>query len=163
MKTHKNQILTTSVHVADKETDIKDLTIGRGDSNNQTNANNPTESNGQSSNPESNASNTDSSDSNSSSDNSGDDAGIDIDWNTDIPTDLAVDTSWDDVYQANSFTNTGLARNDQDDYDDEGRRGNTESLNDHLLWQLNLTQMSDRDLLIAESIIDAVGPSGMLE
>ena len=125
------------------------------------NANNPAESNSQSSNPESSASTADN-DSNSNNDRDSDETGIDSDWNTDIPTDLAVDTSWDDVYQANSFTNTGLARNDQDDYDDEGRRGNTESLSDHLLWQLNLTQMSDRDLLIAEAIIDAVGPSGML-
>lgn len=85
------------------------------------------------------------------------------DWSNDIPTDLAVDTSWDDVYQANSFSNTGLARNDQEDYDLESRRGGTESLGDHLFWQLNLTPMSDRDLLIAEAIIDAVADSGMLE
>ncbi|WP_096085256.1 RNA polymerase factor sigma-54 [Agaribacterium haliotis] len=84
------------------------------------------------------------------------------DWSEDIPSDLAVDTSWDDVFQANSFSNTGLARNDQEDYDFDSRRGSTESLSDHLLWQLNLTPMSERDLRIAEAIIDAVGPSGML-
>ncbi len=83
-------------------------------------------------------------------------------WNDDIPTDLAVDTSWDDVYQANSFSNTGLARQEDDEFDYDSRRTATEDLNDHLIWQLNLTPMSDRDLLIAEAIIDAVLPSGML-
>lgn len=86
----------------------------------------------------------------------------DGDWNDDIPTELAVDTSWDDVYQSNSFTNTGLAKGDSDDYDFESRRGNTEDLADHLLWQLNLTTMSERDELIAHAIVDAVNPTGML-
>lgn len=85
----------------------------------------------------------------------------DSDWSDDIPTDLAVDTSWDDVYQS-APTNTGLSRPDNDDFDYDSRRGTTESLQDHLSWQLNLTPMSALDKLIAEAIIDAVEPSGML-
>ncbi len=87
---------------------------------------------------------------------------LDNNWSDDIPTDLAVDTSWDDVYQANSFSNTGLAKSDNEDFDFDSRRAVTESLTDHLIWQLNLTPMSDRDLHIAEAIIDAVTPNGML-
>jgi RNA polymerase sigma-54 factor len=46
--------------------------------------------------------------------------------------------------------------------DFESRRGTSESLQDYLSWQLNLTPMSDLDRHVAEAIIDAVGPSGML-
>lgn len=84
-------------------------------------------------------------------------------WSENIPTDLAVDTSWDDVYQASSYTSgSGVAKGENDEFDFESRRGVTEDLSDHLIWQLNLTPMSERDLLIAESIIDAVSPGGML-
>ncbi len=88
-------------------------------------------------------------------------ADVEADWNTDIPSDLAVDTSWDDIYQSAS-SGTGLSRPDSDDMDFESRRGTSESLQDYLSWQLNLTPMSDRDRLVAEAIIDGVGPSGML-
>lgn len=85
----------------------------------------------------------------------------DIEWNQDIPADLAVDTSWDDIYQS-APSGTGLSRPDNDDLDFESRRGTSESLQDYLEWQLNLTPMSDLDKYIAESIIDCVNPSGML-
>lgn len=83
-------------------------------------------------------------------------------WSEDhIPSELAVDTDWDDVYQTSSAP-TGLSRSDSDDYDFESRRASTDTLQDHLTWQLNLTPMSALDTLIAEAIIDAVQPNGML-
>jgi RNA polymerase sigma-54 factor len=85
----------------------------------------------------------------------------DGEWSNEIPTELAVDTSWDDVYQS-APTGTGLSRPDSDDMDFESRRGTSESLQDYLSWQLNLTPMSDLDRYVAEAIIDAVGQSGML-
>ncbi len=88
-------------------------------------------------------------------------SGTDSDWSENIPTDLAVDTSWDDVYQSSS-SGTGLSRPENEDYDYDSRRGSSETLQDHLHWQLNLTPMSEMDQLIAENIIDAVEPSGML-
>lgn len=82
------------------------------------------------------------------------------DWSDSIPSDLPVDTSWDDVYQASS---SGSSSNyDNEDSDFESRRAATDSLYDHLMWQLNLTPMSDRDRILAMAIIDAVEPSGML-
>lgn len=81
-------------------------------------------------------------------------------WNEAIPADLPVDTSWDDVYQTNQ--SSGATNYDNEDGDFESRRAATDSLYDHLMWQLNLTPMSDRDRIIAMSIIDAVEPSGML-
>jgi RNA polymerase sigma-54 factor len=38
----------------------------------------------------------------------------------------------------------------------------TEGLQDHLLWQLNLTPMSDRDRAIGMALIDAIGEDGYL-
>ncbi len=85
----------------------------------------------------------------------------DGEWSSEIPTELAVDTSWDDVYQS-APTGTGLSRPENEDMDFESRRGTSESLQDYLSWQLNLTPMSDLDRYVAEAIIDAVGSSGML-
>lgn len=83
------------------------------------------------------------------------------DWGDTIPEDLPVDTSWDDVYQS-APSGSGLAAQDGDDNDYETRRGSDESLHQHLMWQLNLTPMSDRDQVIAMAIIDAIEDSGML-
>lgn len=86
----------------------------------------------------------------------------DGEWNIDnIPSELAVDTHWDDVYQSSTPTGS-MARGDGDDMDFEARRTTADTLQDHLQWQLNLTPMSEQDALIAEAIIDAVQPSGML-
>src|SRR5690606_32209367 len=82
------------------------------------------------------------------------------DWSDSIPTDLPVDTSWDDVYQASSSSSSSNYDNEDNDF--ESRRAATDSLYDHLMWQLNLTPMSDRDRVVAMTIIDAVEPSGML-
>ncbi len=86
-------------------------------------------------------------------------AEADGDWNEAIPNELPVDTSWDDVYQASSSSSSNY---DGEDSDFESRRAATDSLFDHLMWQLNLTPMSDRDRIIAMAIIDAVEPSGIL-
>lgn len=82
-------------------------------------------------------------------------------WDSDIPNDLPVDTSWDDIYQPTS-TPSSSASSENDDFDFESRRTSTESLFDHLMWQLNLTPMSDRDRVIAMAIVDAVEPGGIL-
>lgn len=81
-------------------------------------------------------------------------------WNEAIPSELPVDTSWDDVYQAAASSSS--SNYDNEDGDFESRRAVTESIFDHLTWQLNLTPMSDRDRIVAMAIIDAVEPSGML-
>ncbi len=81
------------------------------------------------------------------------------DWQENIPEDLPVDTHWDDIYQGSGSGNVGPERDDS--YFDS-QIDNTETLQEHLLWQLNLTPMSDRDRMIAMAIIDAVEPSGLL-
>ncbi len=82
------------------------------------------------------------------------------DWNDSIPNDLPVDTAWDDVYQSSPAP--AYNASDDDDYDFESRNSKGETLQDHLLWQLNLTPMSDVDRVIAIAVIDAVGADGYL-
>jgi RNA polymerase sigma-54 factor len=86
-------------------------------------------------------------------------ANTDSDWSQEIPNDLPVDTSWDDVYQSSNVP-TGPASDDEQSF--ESRRGTTENLQDHLLWQLNLTPFSEQDYVIALTIIDDIQPSGLL-
>ena len=81
----------------------------------------------------------------------------------DIPADLPVDVSWDDVYQTAAPTEAALGRGADADDGFEERNGTGESLASHLLWQLNLTSMSDRDRLAALAVIDSIDDDGMLK
>lgn len=81
------------------------------------------------------------------------------DFAQDIPVDLPVDSQWDDIYQPQAVP-AGMPEGDDIDFD--SRNAPTETLQDHLRWQLNLTPMSDTDRIIALSVIDAVLPSGFL-
>ncbi|HBC34802.1 MAG TPA: RNA polymerase factor sigma-54, partial [Marinobacter adhaerens] len=77
-----------------------------------------------------------------------------------IPDDLPVDTAWDDIYQS---APAPAARNDdENDHDFETRNSPTETLQDHLEWQLNLTPLSERDQAIAHALMDAVDERGYI-
>lgn len=84
----------------------------------------------------------------------------DSDWQDSIPEDLPVDSQWDDVYQ--SSNSSSGSSSDSGDFDFDSRNSVTESLQDHMLWQLNLTRMSDTDRLIGMAIIDALDDNGRL-
>src|SRR5690606_13137681 len=81
-------------------------------------------------------------------------------WNESIPNELPVDTAWEDVYQTSA---SSLPSNDDDDWDFTSRTSTGESLQSHLLWQLNLVPMSDTDKLIAVTLIDCINNQGYLE
>ena len=83
----------------------------------------------------------------------------DNDWQNDIPSDLGVDTHWDDIYPGTSSQSSSF---DGDSSDFESRNSADGTLQDHLLWQLNLTHMSEKDSSIALAIIDAIDNNGML-
>ena len=70
-----------------------------------------------------------------------------------------MDSSWDDVY-----TNSPppSQNSEADDFNHESHNPAEETLQDHLLWQLNLTPMSESDEAIAIAIIDAIDPNGWL-
>jgi len=77
---------------------------------------------------------------------------------TDMPDELPVDVSWDDVYE--STLPTGEDGSDSSEF--ETFRGKTQTLQDHLLWQLDLTHLSERDYAIATAIIDAINDDGYI-
>jgi len=85
--------------------------------------------------------------------------GAEADFEATMPDDLPVDTQWEDILPSSA---PPPADTGDDDYDFDGRNSATESLQEHLLWQLNLTRLSDTDRLIAMTIIDATDDGGRL-
>jgi RNA polymerase sigma-54 factor len=85
--------------------------------------------------------------------------GEESNWQEEIPQDLAVDSSWDEIYPSSPVGNQNY---DSEQFDFESRNSAEETLQDHLMWQLNLTPMSESDESIAMAIIDAVDANGML-
>ncbi|MCK5894824.1 MAG: RNA polymerase factor sigma-54 [Endozoicomonadaceae bacterium] len=78
-------------------------------------------------------------------------------WSEQIPSELPTDSSWDDVYQSSSNPPS-----EQSNDDIASRNSVSESLQDHLEWQLNLTPMSDTDRLMGIAIIDSIDLNGYL-
>ena len=77
---------------------------------------------------------------------------------SEITNDLEIDTTWDDVYSANTG-NTGISVDDDlPIYQGE----TTQSLQDYLIWQLDLTPFSETDRAIALAVIDAIDSQGYL-
>lgn len=87
-------------------------------------------------------------------------------WSQEIPADLPVDAQWEDIYATappatpgSAATSSGTAEH----RDFEEFHTVTESLQDHLMWQLNLTPLSNVDRTIATAIIDNINEAGFLE
>lgn len=77
---------------------------------------------------------------------------------SDIPEELNIDTTWDESFSAGvSNTGVGVA---SEDYTYQGET--TDSIQDHLRWQMDLTPFSETDLAIATAIIDAIDDAGYL-
>lgn len=74
-------------------------------------------------------------------------------WNERIPNELPVDTAWEDIYQTSA---SSLPSNDDDEWDFTTRTSAGESLQSHLLWQLNVAPMSDKDRTVAVTLIDCI-------
>lgn len=68
---------------------------------------------------------------------------------------------WDDTYTTRPAAQ-GAAPADLADRQPEGDTRATEGLSEHLLWQLRLTPMSERDRAIAEAVVDGLDDSGYL-
>ena len=91
-------------------------------------------------------------------------AAVDAELARPIPEELPVDSNWDDVFQAPAMPMAaGDAIRDLNDNCRYRHIVAEQTLQDHLLWQLNLTPMSETDRLVATAIIDSVNPDGMLE
>ncbi|MEH6822750.1 MAG: RNA polymerase factor sigma-54 [Motiliproteus sp.] len=87
---------------------------------------------------------------------------VNEDWNENIPVELASDSSWDDSYPSAGLSSGSGNSGDYDGMEFETPDRSSDTLIDHLQWQLNLTPMSDLDRLIAEPLIDGIDPDGYL-
>ncbi|EFB6597912.1 RNA polymerase factor sigma-54 [Escherichia coli] len=77
-----------------------------------------------------------------------------------MPEELPLDASWDTIYTAGTPSSTS-----GDYIDDElpvYQGETTQTLQDYLMWQVELTPFSDTDRAIATSIVDAVDETGYL-
>jgi len=81
-----------------------------------------------------------------------------------IPDELPVDTEWDAIYDT-PVSSPMSSRSAEDDGRDfyENQSSGGESLQEHLLWQLNLTPLSDTDRALASTLIDAIDDDGYLK
>lgn len=78
----------------------------------------------------------------------------------DMPEDLPLDATWDEIYTAGTPSGT---RTDYSDDELPVYQGETtQTLQDYLMWQVDLTPFSDTDAAIATSIVDAVDDTGYL-
>ena len=81
-----------------------------------------------------------------------------------IPEDLPIDSQWDDIYEASAASPGATSgREDGESPEFESFRSVSESLQDHLLWQVNLLNLSATDRAIALAIVDAINPDGYFE
>ncbi len=78
-----------------------------------------------------------------------------------IPEELPVDSNWEDVYEAPTAAAPSLSAEDQQRLF-ENQSGGGESLQQHLIWQMELTPFSPTDQIIAEAIIDSIDDDGYL-
>lgn len=74
---------------------------------------------------------------------------------------LPADSQWEDSYQTSAGVSSSAGTVD-DDFDYDGRNSTTDNLQDHILWQLNLTPMSPTDNEIAMALIDGLNDDGYL-
>ncbi len=81
----------------------------------------------------------------------------------DIPDEMPVDTEWDDIYDTLPTSGMQTAARDASGDDFERPISSEESLEDHLLWQVNLLRLSDSDRAIAGAIIDSLDRDGYLQ
>ncbi len=83
----------------------------------------------------------------------------DVDSDSVIDSPLDYEPEWDTEPSLGGVSGSG---SDSDERPDSQQDAASETLLDHLLWQLNLTPMSARDHAIALALIDAIGEDGYL-
>lgn len=82
--------------------------------------------------------------------------------NQDIPEDLPVDTKWEDMYDHQPISSSSSASIDGD-MERDNQDESTDSLQQHLLWQMRLTHFTETEEAIATTIIDSIEDDGYLK
>lgn len=82
--------------------------------------------------------------------------------NTDIPEDLPVDSKWEDTYD-NSQSLPSSGPSGDSDFERDNQDESSNSLQQHLLWQMRLTPFTETEQAIATTIIDSIEDDGYLK
>ncbi|MGD8743831.1 MAG: RNA polymerase factor sigma-54 [Granulosicoccaceae bacterium] len=96
-------------------------------------------------------------------DNTAAETDVDLQSPSEIPDELPVDTAWDDIYEPTLYQGTASAESDYSSRDYDASAQTSESLHEHLMWQMSMTPFSDDDAQIATTIIDAINEDGYLD
>ena len=92
----------------------------------------------------------------------GDDRAVDTQM-ADIPDELPVDSAWEDTFDnLPVMTASGSGQSSGESPNFENQSGSSETLQDHLLWQMRLSPFTERDTMIAEVLIDSIDEQGYL-
>ena len=93
-----------------------------------------------------------------------DDPHLDMESSQEMPDDLAIDSSWEDTYDITTATAPSSQQTSNDSANNflENQSDDGDSLAEHLIWQLQNSQFSDNDHIIAIAIIDAINDDGYL-
>ena len=76
--------------------------------------------------------------------------------------DLPVENNWEESYGQDSVSSSAPSVAGYDGEDNVYQGESSTSLQDHLIWQMQLTPFSETDLMIATAIIDSIDESGYL-
>ncbi len=77
-----------------------------------------------------------------------------------MPDELPVDTAWEELYESPVPASSAPSGDDNTDFLTQQSRDQT--LQDHLLWQTNLSRFSEEDFAIATLLIDDMNQDGYL-
>ena len=83
--------------------------------------------------------------------------------NENLPDELPTDSQWDDYYEPSQSTPSTQKSDDYSDYLENQSNEDQTSLQEHLLWQLELSTLSDLDRIIANTLIEYLDESGYLQ
>ncbi|BAU58547.2 RNA polymerase factor sigma-54 [Halorhodospira halochloris] len=78
-----------------------------------------------------------------------------------IPDELPLDTSWEDIYDASYACASPGADSATDIL--ENRSSNPQGLIEHLLWQVEMEDLTESERLVAEIIVDSIDEDGYLQ
>ncbi len=79
-----------------------------------------------------------------------------------MPDELPVDSSWEDVYDSPMPASNQSNNSTSENIDFLAQQSKSDSLQDHLIWQLNMSVFSETDYEIATNIIDGINDDGYL-
>jgi len=83
--------------------------------------------------------------------------------NTDIPDELPVDSKWEDTFDSQPAGVMSSTHNSEPGIERENQDDSSDSLQEHLFWQMRLTPFSETEQAIATIIIDSIDNDGYLK